>query len=102
MRWKFSVGMRKPEVSGFRDGRRGDNQQEAGMVVTGGGRNRTAKAESTPKISGKSVKIPGQEVGWEDTRLGVLQRQVGRDHLKAFSNLNNSRILQNSATQSIS
>lgn len=90
MRWKFPVGMRKLEVSGFRDGRRGDNQQEAGMAVTGGGggRNRTAKAKSTPKKSGRSVKIPGQEVGWKDTTRGVLRHQVGRDRLKAFSNLN--------------
>lgn len=58
MRWKFSVGMRKLEVSGIRDGRRGDNQQEAGMVVTEEGRNRTAKAKSSPKKSGKSVKNP--------------------------------------------
>lgn len=100
MRWKFSVGMRKLEVSGFRDGRRGDNQQEAGMAVTGG-RNKTAKAKSAPKKSGKSIKIPSQEAGWKDIMLSVLWHQVGRDHLKAFSNLNSSMILQNSITQSI-
>lgn len=75
------------------------------MAVTGGwgeGRNRTAKAKSTPKKSGKSIKIPGQEVGWKDTTRGVLRHQVGRDRLKAFSNLNSSMILQNSTTQSIS
>lgn len=64
MRWKFSVGMRKLEVSGIRDGRRGDNQQEAGMVVTESGRNRTAKAKSSPKKSGKCQKSrPGGRLG---------------------------------------
>lgn len=58
MRWKFSVGMRKPEVSGFRDGRRGDNQQEAGMVVTGGRGKQDSKSQINPqKNLGKASKF---------------------------------------------
>lgn len=56
MRWKFSVGMRKAEVSGFRDGRRGDNQQEAGMAVTGGETGQQ-KPNQPPKNLGKASKF---------------------------------------------
>lgn len=55
MRWKFPVGMRKLEVSGFRDGRRGDNQQEAGMAVTGG--------EGEEKQDSKSQINPQKNLG---------------------------------------
>lgn len=65
MRWKFSSGNEeKLEVSGFRDGRRGgDNQQEAGMVVIGReetGQQSQIKPLPTPKKKnlGKRGKIP--------------------------------------------
>lgn len=92
MRWKVPVGMRKLEVSGFRDGRRGDNQQEAGMAMTG-----REKQDSKSQINPQKIWEKHQDSRrggrLEDTALGVLQHQVGRDHLKAFSNLYNSMIL---------
>lgn len=57
MRWKFSVGMRKLEVSGFRDGRRADNQQEAGMAMTGWGETGQQKPNQPPKNLGKASKF---------------------------------------------
>lgn len=77
MRWKFSSGNEeKLEVSGFRDGRRGgDNQQEAGMVVIGReetGQQSQIKPLPTPKKkSGKKRQNSRMEVGWENTMLGA-------------------------------
>lgn len=62
MRWKFSVGMRKPEVSGFRDGRRGDNQQEAGMVMTEWGETGQQKSNQPPKNLGKASKFQARRL----------------------------------------